>query len=341
MASPYSQDLRERMVWAVRSGQSRHEVARLFDVSASCVIKLMQRVDSTGGWQPRKFGGHKRHALAGHEDEVRALVAEKPDLTITELWQKITALGIAVGRSAVARFLLHLQLRLKKSLHAAEQERPDVKAARIAWREMQKSLDPKRLVFIDETWASTNMTPRYGRCERGKRLVAHVPFGHWKTTTFLAALRHGGVTAPCVFDGPPQPLTTVAPPINGTKFLAYVEQVLVPTLSPGEIVMMDNLGSHKRAGVRKAIEAAAAAVCFLPAYSPDLDPPLATPPSFAWRSLWLASPIEQVFAKFKNTLRKMAHRNVDALWDGIGFALDDFSPEECLNYFRNAGYGST
>ena len=143
---------------------------------------------------------------------------------------------------------------------------------------MQKSLDPRRLVFIDETWASTNMTPRYGRCERGKRLIAGAPFGHWKTTTFLAALRHDGLTAPCVFDGP----------INGAKFLAYVEQVLVPTLSPGEIVMMDNLGSHKRAGVRKAIEAAGAAQCFLPAYSPDLDP------------------IDQVFAKLKNTLRKMA-----------------------------------
>jgi transposase len=178
---------------------------------------------------------------------------------------------------------------------------------------MQKSLDPRRLVFIDETWASTNMTPRYGRCERGKRLIAGAPFGHWKTTTFLAALRHDGLTAPCVFDGP----------INGAKFLAYVEQVLVPTLSPGEIVMMDNLGSHKRAGVRKAIEAAGAAQCFLPAYSPDLDP------------------IEQVFAKLKNTLRKMARRTVDALWDGIGIALDDFPPQECLNYFRNAGYGST
>ena len=178
---------------------------------------------------------------------------------------------------------------------------------------MQQSLDPKRLVFIDETWASTNMTPRYGRCERGKRLIAHAPFGHWKTTTFLAALRYDGVTAPCVFDGP----------INGARFLAYVEQVLVPTLSPGEIVMMDNLGSHKRADVRKAIEAAGAAVCFLPASSPDLDP------------------IEQVFAKLKNTLRKMARRTVDALWDAIGIALDDFSPEECFNYFRNAGYGST
>jgi DDE superfamily endonuclease len=116
---------------------------------------------------------------------------------------------------------------------------------------MQKSLDPQRLVFIDETWASTNMTPRYGRCERGKRLIAHTPFGHWKTTTFLAALRYDGVTAPCVFDGP----------INGARFLAYVEQMLVPTLSPGEIVLMDNLGSHKRAGVRKAIEAAGVQQC--------------------------------------------------------------------------------
>src|ERR1700675_3844358 len=138
---------------------------------------------------------------------------------------------------------------------------------------MQKGLDPKKLVFIDETWASTNMTPRYGRCERGQRLLAYTPFGHWKTTTFVAALRHDGITAPCVFDGP----------INGAKFLAYVEQVLVPTLSPGEIVVMDNLGSHKVAGVRKAIEAAGATQCFLPAYSPDFDP------------------IEQVFAKLKHT----------------------------------------
>ena len=127
--------------------------------------------------------------------------------------------------------------------------------------------------------------PRYGRCERGKRLLAYTPFGHWKTTTFVAALRHDRITAPCVFDGP----------INGETFLAYVEQALAPTLSPGDIVIMDNLGSHKVAGVREAIEAAGATQRFLPAYSPDLDP------------------IEQVFAKLKNTLRKMAHRTVDAL----------------------------
>jgi transposase len=177
---------------------------------------------------------------------------------------------------------------------------------------MQKSLDPQKLVFIDETWASTNMTPRYGRCEEGKRLIARAPFGHWKTTTFLAALRCDGVTAPCVFDGP----------INGAKFLAYVEQILAPTLRPGDIVIMDNLSSHKSAAVREAIEAKGATRWLLPPYSPDLDP------------------IEQVFAKLKNKLRKMARRSVDALWDAIAIVLDDFSPAECRNYFRNAGYGS-
>ena len=114
MAKPYSQDLRERMVRAVLAGQSRREVARMFDVSASCMIKLMQRVDATSNCRPRKFGGHKHYALAEQEDKVRAFVAETPDLTIPELWQKITALGIRVGRSAVARFLLHLQLTFKK-----------------------------------------------------------------------------------------------------------------------------------------------------------------------------------------------------------------------------------
>ena len=156
------------------------------------------------------------------------------------------------------------------------------------------------------------MTPRYGRCESGKRLIAHVPFGHWKTTTFVAALRHDRLTAPCVFDGP----------INGEKFLAYVEQILVPTLSLGDVVVMDNLGSHKGAGVRKAIEAAGASLVFLPPYSPDLDP------------------IEQVFAKLKHILRKMARRTVDPLWDAIGSVLPDFSPQECANYFRNVGFGS-
>ena len=160
MAKPYSQDLRDRVVRAVLAGQSRRKAARSFDISASCVIKLMQQWETTGDCLPRKFGGHKRHALAEHEDKVRALVAAQPDLTITALWKKLTVLDIKVGRSAVGRFLLHLKLTYKKTLHAAEQERPDVQAARLAWREMQKGLDPKKLVFIDETWASTRAVQR-------------------------------------------------------------------------------------------------------------------------------------------------------------------------------------
>ena len=198
----------------------------------------------------------------------------------------------------------------KKSQHAAEQDRPDVAAARVAWRESQPGLNPEKLVFIDETWAATNMARRYGRAPRGQRLVAAIPHGHWKTSTLVAALRADRLTAPAVFDGA----------INGAAFLAYVEQVLAPTLDPGDIVVMDNLGSHKVAGVREAIEAAGANLVFLPPYSPDLNP------------------IEQAFAKLKALLRARAARSVNALWNALGEFLARFQPDECANYFVNAGY---
>ena len=181
----------------------------------------------------------------------------------------------------------------------------------MAWREGQASLNPARLVFIDETWVKTNMTRCYGRAPRGQRLVASVPHGHWTTSTFLAALRHDAITAPCVIDGP----------INGETFTAYVEQFLVPTLNAGDIVIIDNLGSHKGAAVRTAIEAAGAYLLYLPPYSPDLNP------------------IEQVFAKLKALLRKTAARTVGSLWDAVGQLLLLFTPRECSNYFANAGYG--
>ena len=180
------------------------------------------------------------------------------------------------------------------------------------WRRHQGKLDPSRLVFIDETWAKTNMTRTHGRCLRGARLLAKVPHGRWRTLTFLAALRCDAVTAPCVVDGP----------INGATFLAYVEQVLVPTLHPGDIVIMDNLGSHKGAAVRRAIRGAGAKLFFLTPYSPDLNP------------------IEQVFAKFKTLLRKADERTVEATWKRIGELLDAFSPQECANYLVNSGYAS-
>lgn len=171
-------------------------------------------------------------------------------------------------------------------------------------------LNPDRLVFIDETWAATNMTRSHGRAPRGARLIDHVPHGHWKTTTFLAALRVGGLTAPVVVDGA----------INGEIFRAYVQQHLVPTLSPGDLVILDNLSSHKVAGVQEAIEAVGARVVYLPPYSPDFNP------------------IEQVFAKLKSLLRSAGERTVSGLWNRIGNLLDCFSPSECQNYFRHSGY---
>jgi transposase len=156
------------------------------------------------------------------------------------------------------------------------------------------------------------MTRTHGRCARGRRLNARVPHGRWRTLTFLAALRHDRIDAPCVLDGP----------INGQTFLAWVEQFLVPTLAPGDVVIMDNLGSHKGLAVRRAIRAAGAKLLFLPPYSPDLNP------------------IEQVFAKLKTLLRKAGERTSEAVWRRIGSLLDAFTPAECANYITNSGYAS-
>ena len=197
-------------------------------------------------------------------------------------------------------------------MHASEQDRPWIARRRQQWRKYQNRLDPTRLVFIDETWAKTNMTRAHGRCPRGQRLQAKVPHGKWRTLTFLAALRHDRIDAPCVLDGP----------INGQSFLAYVEQFLVPTLNPGDIVIMDNLGSHKGQAVRRAIRSAGAKLLFLPPYSPDLNP------------------IEQVFAKLKTLLRKANERSVETVWRRIGTLLNAFTPAECANYLINSGYAS-
>ena len=157
------------------------------------------------------------------------------------------------------------------------------------------------------------MAPLRGWAPRGMRLNAKVPHRRWRTTTFLAALRHDRIEAPWVLDGP----------IDGESFRTYVEKVLVPTLKPGDIVIMDNLGSHKGKAVRQLIRSAGAKLFFLPKYSPDLNP------------------IEQVFAKLKHLLRKCAARTVEAICAAIGQLLHAFTPEECVNYFQNAGYAQT
>ena len=194
---------------------------------------------------------------------------------------------------------------------AREQTRPDVVRHRERWLKYQGLIDPARLVFIDETWTKTNMTRLYGWAKRGTRLIDKTtPFGHWNTTTFVAALRNDRIDAPCLFDGP----------INGERFRAYVEQELVPTLNRDDVVVLDNLGSHKSKAVRSAVRAVGARLVFLPKYSPDLNP------------------IEQVFAKLKGELRKAKPRTLDAICDAIRETLTRFSATECANYLENAGY---
>jgi transposase len=194
----------------------------------------------------------------------------------------------------------------------AEQSRPDIAFKRARWQAHQGKIDPRRLVFIDETWIKTNMAPLRGWGLKGKRLHGFAPHGHWRMLTFLGALRLDRLTAPCVFDGP----------INDQCFRAYVEQLLMPALRPNDIVVMDNLGSHKSAAVRQLIRAAGARLWYLPPYSPDLNP------------------IEQAFAKIKHWMRLAQKRTIEETWRHIGNRVETIKPGECANYFANAGYAS-
>ena len=235
------------------------------------------------------------------------------DITLVELHAKLSEQGHRFSIGALWRFFDRRDITWKKRRareRARQQDRPDILKRREDWFDGQLDLDPERLVFVDETWASTNMARRNGRAPRGVRLRAAIPHGHWKTTTFVAGLRLTGMVAPMVLDGP----------INGVWFQAYVDQVLIPELRAGDIVVMDNLGSHKGEGVRKAIEAAGATLLYLPPYSTDFNR------------------IEKAFAKLKALLRKAAERTVDGLWNKIGEILQAVTPRECQNFFAAAGY---
>jgi len=312
MTAPLSQDLRERIARSVEAGSSARAAAERFAVSASAAIKLMQRVRQTGSPAPAKIGGHRRPILEPYADTLRALATSKPGITLKEMREALQARGIIVkALSTIADMLHRLGLsHKKKSLRAAEQDRPDVARHRRRWRIWQRYMDAASFVFLDETGASTNMVRRSGWGPKGERLVDVAPAGHWKTTTFVAGLRASGIIAPFVLDGP----------MTGEAFRAYVEQVLAPELEPGDAVVMDNLRPHKVAGIREAIRAAGASVLYLPSYSPDFNP------------------IEHLFAKLKELLRKAAARTKEALWDAIGRHLDDFTPGECRNYLAHCGY---
>jgi transposase len=292
MANALSVDLRERVVAAVSDGLSRRAAAARGDPEAA----------------------GRRSALG----EDRGICAADPGHDGEDPGCHVGRASRGAGRARHRRWRRHAVALLrasadhakKKTAHACEQDRPDVLTQREAWFEGQPDLDPQKLVFIDETAATTKMARLYGRAPRGERLRAGVPHGHWDTTTFVGALRLSGMTAPMLLEGP----------MTQAWFLAYVLQVLVPTLRPGDIVVLDNLAAHKGAAVRQAIEAAGATLLFLPPYSPEFNP------------------IENAFAKLKALLRKAAARTLVQLHRAVAAGISAFSPHECANYFTAAGY---
>jgi transposase len=306
----YGQDLRDRVLAA--EGETVRQIAARLLVSPSYVVKVRARLRQTGEREARAQHNHlplrlapMLSALRTHARRTRRSANCGPGLLPSTACRSVTrhVEGPCPARADAQ----------KKRLRAAEQDRPDVAQARRAWIQALPRLDPDRLVFLDETWATTNMTRPHGRAPRGARLVAAVPHGHWHTTTNVRGLRSTAPVAPLVLDGA----------INGGAFGADIEQMLAPTLAPGDIVIMDNLGSHKVGGVREAIEARGAELLYLPPYSPDLNP------------------IELAFSKLKRALRSAAARTLDGLWNTIASLLDRFTPAECAAYFRHCGYAQS
>ena len=294
------------------AGESCRSVAARFGVAVSSVVKWSQRYRATGSVSPGKMGGHRKPVLEPHRAFIKERIRQTPHLTLHKLKDELASCGVKVSHNAVWTFLRREGLRFKKTLFALEQARADVARRRRRWRSWQASLDPQRLVFIDETWIKTSMAPLRGWGPKGERVRGFAPHGHWRTLTFLGALRCDGLTAPCVFDGP----------INGECFRAYVEQQLIPVLKPDDIVIMDNLGSHKSAALRRIIRDAGARLWYLPPYSPDLNP------------------IEQAFAKIKHWMRIAQKRTLQDTWRHIGDLVTTIQPRECSNYFTNTGYAS-
>jgi transposase len=312
----YGPDLRARVLAALDAGATVREAAARFAVSPSYCAKVRLRRGATGEVEARpQRGGHRPRLLAPHEAALRARLDEDRDATLAGLraWLRREH-GVSASIGTVWASLARMGLtHKKKRFRAAEQDRPDVAEARAAWAGMMPGLDPARLVFLDETWASTRMARTNGWAPRGERLVAAVPHGRWRVTTFVGALRPQGFTAPAVIDGA----------MDGPTFLAYVRQFLAPTLATGDVLVLDNLNVHKVAGVREAIEARGATLLYLPPYSPDLNP------------------IELAFSKLKRLLRSAAERTAEGLWTTIGALLGRFGPDECAAYFRHCGYAQS
>jgi len=313
----HADDLRERVVAAVvDGGVSRNAAARRFAVSVPSAVRWVARFLSTGKVSATPTGGdHRSGRIEAQRDYLLGLIRRQPDVTLLEIRERLIAnCEQTFAPSVLWRFFDRHKITFKKkTAHAEEQQRADVLKRRQAWFDGQLDLDPTKLVFIDETWASTNMARKNGRCRRGRRLRAAIPHGHYKTVTLVAGLRLSGLVAQKAFDHP----------INGASFEEWVEKHLVPTLSPGEVVIMDNLSSHKGPRVEALIKAADAGLRYLPAYSPDMNP------------------IEKAYSKLKSYLRKIAERTVAGLLSALDACADIFKPLECVNYFKACGYDTS
>jgi transposase len=305
---PYSKDLRERVVAAVDHGEgSQREVARRFRVSLTFVFRLLRRRRDAGTLDPKPHGGCPPPTMG--PDELRRLaelIREQPDATLEQLRQRG---DFRCSLTTIWRALRRLGLtRKKKSLHADERGRPDVQKKRRAFRREVRRIEPGRLIFVDETGVTTAMTPAYAWAPRGERADASAPRS-WESVTVIAALGLDGVRAPLMFPGS----------TNAATFESYIEQVLVPALHEGDVVVFDNLSAHLGPTVAEAIEGVGARVLPLPPYGPDY------------------TPIEEMFSKVKEFLRRVAARVKGGLYDAIGEALREVTDQDIIGWFQNAG----
>ncbi len=309
---PYSLDLRERVATAVdRHEGTLEEIADRFRVSVSFISRLLRKRRQTGSLDPRPHGGGQPSALAADDRErLRELVQGQPDATLAELQQRC---GLPCSHMAVWRALQKLRLpRKKKTLHAQERDRPDVQARRDPFQQQLTGLDPQRLVFVDETGATTDMTRRYGRAPRGERVVGAVP-GRWKSVSLVGAVRLVGIAGALMFPGATDTMA----------FRTYVEGVLLPQLRPGDIVLWDNLKPHQDSEVLGLLERAGVHLVPLPPYSPDLNP------------------IEKMWSKVKEYLRSCASRTVAKLYEAIAAALKAVSLQDIRGWFQSCGLCAT
>lgn len=309
---PLSNDLRERILKAIDNHEgSRRKLAARFCVNPSTITRLLQLRRQTGSFDPRPHAGGVTPTLDQDAlERLRKLVEATPDATLEALKQ---AMGVTGSRMIICRALQKLDLPLKmKSPHAAERDTPEVQRKRRSFRRKIKPIEPRRLVFVDETGVTTAMTPTRGRAPRGERVEASAP-ASWESVTVIAAMGLDGVRAPLALPGS----------VNAATLESYVEQVLVPELQRGDVVVFDNLSSHLGPAVFEAIERAGASVLPLPPYSPDF------------------TPIEEMFSKFKEFLRRIGARAKEHLYDAIGEGLRQVTIQDILGWFRHAGLGAT